>query len=363
MVIGIDGNEANVENRVGSGVYTLELLKQFAKIKNCQFLVYLKQKPQTDLPPESETFKYQVFGPQKFWTQFALPIKLTFAAKPNVFFSPAHYGPRFSKVPYVVTIHDLSYLHFPELFRKEDLFQLTSWSKYSINKSKAIIAPSQSTKNDLVKNYKIDPAKITVTHEGYNKQSFKPQSSSKIAAVKKKYKVAGDYIIFVGTVQPRKNIERLIEAFSSVKNNASLVIVGKKGWLYESILGKSKALGIEKKVVFTGFVPDSELPALISGAKLYVNPSLWEGFGIPVIEAQACGVPVAVSNTSSLPEIVGDSGAFFDPEDTKSIATTVENLLKDEKTRLNLAKAGIENAKRYSWTECAKKTIEVLLKF
>src|SRR3989344_1982515 len=376
MIIGIDGNEANVNNRVGTGVYTLELLKQFSALSSARhswerseasdsrifksndsgrarmtmFEVFLKEKPLTDMPVESQDFKYKVFGPKKFWTQFALPIKLTLGQKPDVFFSPAHYGPRFSKLPYVVTIHDLSYLRFPELFRKEDLVQLTSWSKYSILKSSAIIVPSNSTKDDILKNYEVSADKITVIYEGYNKERFKLQSSAKISAVKKKYKITGDYIILVGTLQPRKNIVRLIEAFhlatgqlgnqairnpnrptAQQPNNLSLVIVGKKGWLYDSIIEKSKQLGIEDKVIFTDFVSDRDLPALISGAKAYVNPSLWEGFGIPVIEAQACGVPVAVSNTSSLPEIISSpghpelvSGSVFDPTDVKSMASTIQ---------------------------------------
>lgn len=388
MIIGIDGNEANVKNRVGSGIYAYELIKQFVKLsakrysgeqsdsriistdsgqaRMTSFVVYLKEKPQEDFPKETENFKYFVFGPKKFWTQFALPIKLTFGSKPNVFFSPAHYGPRFSKIPYVVTIHDLSYLHFPELFRHEDLLQLTNWSKYSIKNSAAIIAPSKSTKEDIVKNYSVSPDKITVTYEGYNKEVFKAQSAPKIAAVKKKYKIVGEYIIFVGTLQPRKNIERLIESFSNLKfeiRNLKLVICGKKGWLYDSILEKSKTLGISNKVIFTDFVPDNDLPSLLSGAKVYVNPSLWEGFGIPVVEAQACGVPVVVSNTSSLPEIVGNSSIFVDPESAESISAGIKKVITDEKVRLDLIKKGNANLKRFSWETCAKETLKILTQF
>ncbi|MBI2012389.1 glycosyltransferase family 4 protein, partial [Candidatus Curtissbacteria bacterium] len=325
MVIGIDGNEANVKTRVGSGQYAFELLHQFAKDKTHQFLIFLKDKPFHNLPRESENFRYKVFGPKKLWTQFALPLRLTFGSNVDVFFSMAHYGPRFSKVPYVVTMHDLSYLHFPKMFRKNDLYQLTSWSGYSIKNSAHIIAVSQTTKEDVIKNYKIAPNKISVTYEGYDKNRFKPQPRSRVESLKSKYKIKGDYLIFVGTLQPRKNLERLIEAFHQIirqsghqairKNspdnpttrqpdNLKLVIAGKRGWLYDSIFEKVKSLGLSQKVIFTDYVPDDDLPALIGGAKAYVLPSLWEGFGIPVIEAQACGMPVVVSNTSSLPEIV-----------------------------------------------------------
>ncbi len=366
MIIAVDGNEANVKNRVGSGQYTFELLKQFSKDKSHRFIIYLKDEPQSDLP---KNLDYKVFGPKKFWTQFALPLSLTFGPKPDVFFSPAHYGPRFSRVPYVVTIHDLSYLHFPELFKKNDLYQLTSWSKYSIENSAHIIAVSQTTKDDIVKYYKVSPSKITVIHEGYDRDRFKPQPKNTIDKIKKKYKIMGDYIFFVGTLQPRKNIERLIEAFAKLIGNwkleignCQLVIAGKKGWMYDQILSKAKTLGIESKVVFTSFVPDADLPVLISGAKACVNPSLWEGFGIPVIEAQACGVPVAVSATSSLPEIVSDSGLTFNPQNTDEISSAIFKLLTDEKLRARLIQTGLRNTKRFSWRESAHKTLEVLEK-
>jgi glycosyltransferase involved in cell wall biosynthesis len=365
MVIGVDGNEANVPNRVGTGVYTLELLKQFAKEKNRKFLIYLKEKPLTDLPEETENFKYLVFGPKKLWTQLALSVRLTLNPKVGVFFSPAHYGPRFSKVPYVVTIHDLSYLHFPKLFKKDDLLQLTSWTRYSIENSTHIISPSKSTKDDIIKNYNIPESKITVVYEGFDSSRFKPESKQKIESIKSKYHIKGDYIIFVGTLQPRKNIERLIEAYGKLSkefDGLSLVICGKKGWLYDSILEKSKSLKIEKNVIFTDYVPDNDLPALIGGAKVYVLPSLWEGFGIPVVEAQACGVPVVVSNTSSLPEIVEESGLLVDPESVDSIASGVRKAL-DSKIAAGLEKKGLQNIKRFSWEKCAKETLDVLKKW
>lgn len=427
MLIGIDGNEANVALRVGSGKYAFELLRQFSRNKNHHFVIYLKEKPLPDLPKETGSFKYKVFGPKKLWTQFALPLNLFFGKKPNVFFSTAHYAPRFSSVPYVVTIHDLSYLHYPNLFKKNDLYQLINWTKYSIENASKAIAVSQVTKDDIVKNYRISPSKISVTYEGYDQQKFKPQPKALIETVKKKYKIWGDYIIFVGTLQPRKNIERLIEAFAKItetitlgdrsnikssikkargtfntRDNLTLAIVGKKGWMYDQILAKAKNLGIEKQVIFTDFVPDYDLPALISGARVYVNPSLWEGFGIPVIEAQACGVPVVVANTSSLPEIVNpphvipalrfvqsklarikkkildratghehsrtaendsqSSGVLVDPLSVDSIASGIQKVLTDEKTRSDLVKKGFANIRRFSWQKCAAQTLEILEK-
>ena len=368
MNLGIDGNEANVENRVGSGQYTIEILRQFSKIRSNKVEVFLKEKPAEELPQENSNFTYKVFGPKKLWTQIALPLRLVSNKKLNVFFSPAHYGPRFSRVPYVVTIHDLSYLHFPKLFNKDDLYQLKNWSKYSIEKSAHIIAVSKSTKEDIVKNYNVKADKVTVIYEGYDKRRFKKQTKEKIEKIKTRYKIKGDYIIFVGTLQPRKNVEKLMEAFNIlIQNqdpnvqNLSLVIAGKKGWLYDRIFKKANSLSIKNKIIFTDFVPDEDLPAIVSGAKVYVLPSLWEGFGIPVIEAQACGVPVVVSNGSSLPEIVGESGILVDPNSPNEVAAGIRKALEPENSQ-NLVKAGLENIKRFSWENCAKETLQVLEK-
>ncbi len=363
MKIGLDGNEANVKNRVGSGVYAYELLKEFANTKKHEFTVYLKEKPLNDLPKVAQNFKYKVFGPKKLWTRVALPAKLAFGPKLDIFFSMGHYGPLFSKVPYVVTIFDLSYLHFPQLFKKDDLYQLTNWSKRSIVKSKHIFAISNSTKDDIIKNYTVSPSKITVTYMGYNPM-FKLQPKSKVEKIESKYKIKGDYIIFVGTLQPRKNIERLIEAFSKLEiGNLKLVIAGKKGWLYDSIFQKVKDLNLVSNVIFTDYVNQEDLPAIISGAKLYVLASLYEGFGIPVIEAQACGVPVVVSNTSSLPEVVGESGILVDPLSVKSIAAGIQKIISSPKLASDLSQKGLENAKRFSWQKCAQQTLKVLEKY
>lgn len=360
MIIALDGNEANVKNRVGSGQYAYAMLNEFAKIRNHEFIVYLKTKPLPDLPRESQNFRYKVFGPKKLWTQFALPINLAIRTKPDVYFTLGHYGPRFSRVPYAVTIFDLSYIHYPELFDKDDLYQLTNWSKYSIENSRHIFAISKCTKDDIVKNYSIDPAKITVTYMGYNSNLFKPQQEAVIGKVKNKYKIKGDYIIFVGTLQPRKNIERLLESFAQISKNLKLVIIGKKGWLYEPIFKKLESLDLKSKVIFTDFVPAPDLPALISGARLYVLSSLYEGFGIPVVEAQACGTPVVASNVSSLPEVVGNSAILVDPNDTNSIKIGLEKVLNDHSLASELSKKGFKNALRFSWQTCAQDTLKVL---
>lgn len=377
MRIWIDGKEANVLNRVGSGQYAFEILKNLEKIDNKnEYTILVPSVPLDDLPKQRDGWKYRILKPSKAWTRFAIPAALYLSKnRPDIFFTPSHYIPRFSPVKRVCTIFDLSYLHFPEMFSKKDLWQLKNWSKYSIENSSHIFAISQFTKEDLIKNYQADAGRITVTPLGYDKERFRVKSqesrrrsprAARVKEIQEKYKTGGNYIIYIGTIQPRKNLSRLIEAFSKIETDTKLVIVGKtneagrKGWMYQEILDLPKKLNIENRVIFTGFAPTEDLSPLLSGSKAFVLPSLWEGFGIPVLEAMACGVPVIVSKVSSLPEVAGEAGTYIDPNSTESIQEAIERLLKDDKLREKKVQLGIKQVQKFSWEETARKTLEVL---
>ena len=304
MIIGVDGNEANTEKRVGVGQYSLALLGFWQKWANKenQFWVYLHGPANEKiLPPPRPYFSYLPFGPQKFWTQFALPAKLYFQKeKPGVFFSPAHYSPRFSPIPTVLTIHDLAFFYYPQEFKTRDLWQLKRWTAYSVKKARQIIAVSQNSKKDLIRFYRLPDEKISVVYNGYDRERFSPKKNKReIGRARKKYQTGADYLLYVGTLQPRKNIISLIKAFPSILNQdqrrrktLKLVIAGKKGWLFEPLFARVHELGLDERVHFLGFVADEDLPALFSGALAFVLPSLYEGFGFPVLEAMACGCPV-----------------------------------------------------------------------
>jgi glycosyltransferase involved in cell wall biosynthesis len=203
-----------------------------------------------------------------------------------------------------------------------------------------------------------------VVYPGYDQTIFQPvRDEGVIEAVKARYGIAGDYALFVGTLQPRKNLIRLIEAFSNFRfpiSDFRLVIAGKKGWLYQEIFRWVEELGLEKKVVFTGYVPEGDLPVLLSGARLFVFPSLYEGFGLPVLEAMACGTPVVCSNASSLPEVAGDAAVLVDPQDVEGLAAAMERVLGDEELRAELIVRGFEQARKFSWERCARETLDVL---
>jgi len=369
ILIGIDGNEANVRNRVGANVYAyniLDYLHKKAAEKKLRFQIYLKDKPLSDLPEENANWQYQVFGPGRLWTQWRLPLKLYLEEeKPSLFFTPGHYAPRFCPVPTVISIMDLAFLTYPKDFKRSDLEQLTAWTKYSVKKASHIFAISEATKKDIIKYYRVDENKVTVTYPGIDIAKLKVNKENQ--AVKDKYSIKDDYLIFIGTLQPRKNLVRLIRSFSTISKRhpqLSLVIVGKKGWLYKEIFQTVKELELTKKVIFTGFVPDEELPTLLKGAEAYVLPSLYEGFGIPVVEAMELGIPVVVSRISSLPELVGEAGVYIEePTSNKSISQALLKVIKlTDKQRKELIIKGKIQAKKFSWNECGEKTLEILRK-
>ncbi|MEK7109815.1 MAG: glycosyltransferase family 1 protein [Patescibacteria group bacterium] len=363
MKIGVDGNEANVEKRVGVSVYVLNLLKYFYKVasKEILFVVYLKNFPLSDLPKENKYFKYKIIKGKFLWSQIYLPLHLFFHKNINVYFSPAHYLPRYCPVPQVVTIHDLAYLYFPEDFTKKDLWQLKNWTNFSINKANQIIAVSKTTKKDIIKNYGVDETKVSVIYNGYEKlsQKLKVKSQNLNSKVKSKQ----PFILYVGTIQPRKNLEILIDAFDKfIRTNKDfkLVIVGKKGWLYESIFEKVKSMNLENRIIFTGHVTDEDLIWYYKNAFCFVLPSLYEGFGIPVLEAMSYDCPTIISMTSSLPEIGGDASLYFDPKNSDDLLEKLITLYNNNELRKELISKGKQRIKDFSWEKCGKETLDVI---
>lgn len=367
MHIGIDGNEANIKHRVGSNIFAYEVLRQLSTLGESDFFdIYLRDKPLPDFPAEKTNWHYKIFGPKKMWTQLALPIKLFLQnQKPAVFFTPGHYAPRYCPVPSVITILDTSYLTFPQYFRKQDLYQLKSWSAYSVKNARKIITISHSTKKDLIKHYQVSDDKIAVIYPGYDKKKFDPALDlNKNDELLKKYQITTPYLLFVGTIQPRKNIQRLLSAFRQLVNGGfkiNLVIAGKVGWLYDDILRMAKEKENDSAVIVTGYVEDNDLPYLYKNASCFVLPSLYEGFGIPAVEAMSMECPVVVSNISSLPEIVGDAGILIDPysvEDIKNGLMKALTLKPEEKE--SMIKKGREQADKFSWDKCAREILSIL---
>jgi glycosyltransferase involved in cell wall biosynthesis len=373
MLIGIDGNEANSRNRVGVGEFAFGVINGLYKLdKKNQYQIYLKGSPLPDFPKVRINWRYKIFGPSFAWTQWRLPLKLyTEMPRVGVFFSPNHYAPRFCPVPSVISIMDLWHHRHPEQFRQKDLYQLIRWEAYSMRQAKKIIAISEFTKEEIIKLYQVQAERIVVAYPGLNKfqipnSKFETNSKFKIQNIKTKYGIKDDYLLYLGTLQPKKNLIHLIEAFYILYTkykilNTSLVVAGKKGWLYEQVFEKVKELRVESKVVFTDYVPEEDKYRLVAGSQCFILPSLYEGFGIPVLEAMAIGVPVAISNVSSLPEVGGEAAFYFDPEKPQSIAQTIADVLKlSPSERVAVAQKGKTQAEKFTWEKCARTILDTL---
>lgn len=375
MIIAIDGYEANTTRRVGIGRYAYEILKGIYDISTklqslsskLSFRIYLPESPRGDMPPETPWWKYRVIPFKKYWTFAGFPVALMFdTPHPDVVFSPTHYIPRFIPFPRVCSVMDLSYLSYPELFKAKDLYQLIHWTRYSLGHVRHVCTISEYTRSAIIQAYKLPQSKVSVTYPGFTKMPLTTMSKDTLTA---KYHIGKNYILSVGTIQPRKNYERLMAAFALflTRNKqkfgvVDLVIVGKKGWMYEKILETPKKLGLDNQIKFLDFVPDEDLPGLYAHALCFVLPSLYEGFGLPVLEAMAYKCPVVVSKSSSLPEIAGKAGVYIDPMSVESIAEGLlacvrQRNLKQGKWRVT---KGLEQAARFTWEQAAKQTLEVL---
>lgn len=365
MIIAIDGYEANVKNRVGIGRYAYEILKHMYLLRSAiRFIIYLPNAPLPDMPLETPWWQYRVVKPARLWTFIGFPLGLLRDyPRADVIFSPTHYIPRFTNLPRVMAIMDLSYLEYPELFKPKDLYQLRYWTAYSVKHAAKIFTISQFSKNAIIKAYHVPDDRVAVMYPGLSMESKVKSEKSKVID---KYNISSHYILSVGTLQPRKNYVRLIEAFSLLKHDArwadvQLIIVGKKGWLYDDILAAPDRFGVADGVRFLDFVPDDDLPGLYRHARCFVLASLYEGFGLPVLEAMAESCPVVVSRVSSLPEIAGSAGIYVDPMNVSDIAKGLERAVsEDQKARKHRIDEGLLQIKKFSWEKAAKKTLEVL---
>jgi len=364
MIIGVDGNEANVEHKVGVSVYTLELLKYFAKNADNEttFKVFLRTAPNDMMPKESSYFSYEVVPGKMLWSQIFLPYHLRFKTKIDVFFAPAHYSPRFLDVPLVLTIHDLSYFMYPNEFLKKDLYKLENWTKYSIEHAKTIIAVSKTTKKDLVKWYGLNDQDIQVIYNGFRKRK---QKKTDLDILKEYELTKKKYILYVGTLQPRKNTQTLIKAFALFKKDHpefKLVLAGKKGWLFDAIFREVQTHDLEEDVIFTGYTPDDGLIDLYNNAFCFVLPSFYEGFGIPILEAMSHKIPVISSHASSLPEVGSEACLYFDPHSDHDLHEKLELLYNDQELCKNLIQAGSDRVTEFSWSKCADETLSAIKK-
>jgi glycosyltransferase involved in cell wall biosynthesis len=283
----------------------------------------------------------------------------------SLFWSPDTKLPLFlpSNIPYVVTVHDLAIFREPETYKVSRVVYWRKLFKHAVQSSACIVAISQTTKNDLMELMRIPPEKIRVIYNGVNPR-FRPlDDRDYLARVARQYRLPKQFLLFVGLFSPRKNIAGILQAYAILKKKHQiihqLVMVGERGWLYRADLELVQRLGLESDVVFPGFVEDEDLPAVYNLADVFIFPSLYEGFGLPVLEAMACGTPVVTSDLSALPEVVGDAGVLIDPRNPEEIASGVYRLLSNSKLASGLARAGLERSSHFTWTNAARELMAV----
>jgi glycosyltransferase involved in cell wall biosynthesis len=380
--LAIDGNEANILNRVGSNVYAFEIIKSLHQILKNQpqvrVTVLLATKPISELPPERANWQYLLVTPKPFWTQWALPKHLFWhRADYDVLFTPGHYAPRFSAVPYISSVMDLAFLKFPEAFAKKDYLQLKAWTEYSVKQAKKVVAISNFTKQEIRQAYQITDTDIILAPPSaapitgrFNRHQFEKFCT--------KQGITPPYILYMGTIQPRKNLIRLIEAFEQILEDAppaslkknldnladlKLVLAGKIGWLADEILQKIQTSPVRDKIILTGFVPAQNKFALYKYAKATVMLSNYEGFGIPALEAMQAGTIPVVANSSSLPEVVDKAGIMVNPNHVESIANgLLQAFYLSPADRSELIRLGKDQVKKFSWLNSANLILNELAK-
>lgn len=261
----------------------------------------------------------------------------------------------------VAFVHDLTPLLFPQYHSKTNVFlQKIRFSK--LGEADAILTNSEATKKDIVEKLRLKPDSIHVTPLGAG-EHFRPLSEAEIRPVLEKFSLRKPYLLFVGTLEPRKNLVTLVQAFNRLKSEQGiphlLVLAGRRGWLYDSLLAEIARSPYRSDIRLTGYTADEEVPALLSGAELFVYPSYYEGFGLPVLEAMKCGIPVVTSPISSLPEVGGDACLYADPNSVDELAGRILAVLNDSGLRQRLSLLGIERSKRFTWERCAQETLAV----
>lgn len=261
-------------------------------------------------------------------------------------------------VPTLLTVHDLIYRHFPQYHKRLNYWYLNLAMPLYVRRADAVIAVSECTRRDLMVAYGVPPEKVTLVYEAAAPR-FAPPSTDLVARVRARYSLPERFLLTVGTIEPRKNLSRLLAAFEVVARRGLVdvwVVAGRPGWLYDDFFARLEASPCRERVILPGFVPDEELPALNAAATVAVLPSLYEGFGLPVLEAMACGTPVVCSEASSLPEFGGDAACYFDPTDPEAMAAALAKVLSDRDLRREMRRKGLQQAACFSWQRAAQET-------
>lgn len=360
LKIAIDASRATKAQPTGTERYALRLIQSLIKANEARpapfrFSLYFRDAPPADLFPKSKYVENHVIRFPRLWTHLRLAAAL-WRAKPDITFVPAHTLPVFFPGAGIATVHDLGYKRFPEAHSPVQRAYLDMTTRFSQRRAALLLADSNATATDLGRIYGTPPGKIRIVYPGFDGEHLRPTARN-IEAARARLQLPARYFVFIGTLQPRKNIERLVEAFARWQREhgeyeTALVLAGAKGWLFEE-----SWLAQATNVRITGYIDEADKAGLLAGAIALVFPSLYEGFGFPVLEAMHCGAPVIASATSSLPEVVGEAGLLVDPLSVEEIAEAMARCSENEYLRQQLIERGYRQAKRFTWAAAADQAL------
>ncbi|MCM8758961.1 MAG: glycosyltransferase family 4 protein [Candidatus Omnitrophica bacterium] len=362
--IGIDAHAIGLKQG-GNERYIEGLLKGLSEIETCglSFTIFFNHKAKIpDFLKGNKSFEIERVSVNPIKRLFFDLPKNAKKSKLDLLHTQYHLPPHIG-IPSVITLHDVSYFTHPEFFPIYERLKMNLMMPLSIKKAKKIITVSEFSKKEILNIYNVKRDKICVIYNGISNK-FKPAGQKEIKETLAKYGIRQPYILTVSNLQPRKNLKGVIESFTKVleKNEnfpCNLVIVGKKLWLYDEIFSKIRNSRFNSRIILTGYIDDKDLVSLYSGAKVFIYISFYEGFGFPPLEAMACGCVVITSNTSSLPEVTGDTAIHVNPENYEEIASNIIKICHDTNLQNTLREKGLMLVKKFTWHECAMKTIQV----
>ncbi len=363
---------AAVHSRAGLGRYSEALARALLATNPDRYGLFYNQGKDGRLPASLQgNYHKSVQWGYKPWRMAVLLAQLSgisfqgLIPDAELFHSTEHLLMPLKKAPTVLTVHDLIYKLFPDYHKRLNYWYLNLAMPLFCRRASAIIAVSEATKRDIVQYYSIDPAKIHVVYEAAE-EHFKPPAQTDIDRVRRQYDLPDRFLLHISTIEPRKNLNRLVDALQFLRQeekDLSLILAGAKGWLYNDFFHRIDSEGLNRIVRPLGWVPDEDLPAVIAAASLAVQPSLYEGFGLPILEHMACGQVVAASISGSHPEVGGEAAAYFEATDTTEMASVIGRLLNDKDEYVFRRQLGLDQARKFSWQRAADETIAVYDQF
>lgn len=376
MILGIDASRAlrPASQRTGTELYSRQLIAALLRLAPAQpdaptLRLYSDAAPDQATRQAWTGADWRIIPSPRLWTHARLSLEML-RRPPDVLFVPAHVLPLCRPPRTLVTVHDLGFLFFPQAHPRRQRLYLDWTTRWHGRVATHILADSQATAHDLVACLGVPAERISVVYPGFTPAMQRPADPSQLAAVAATYGLTAPYFLYVGTLQPRKNLARVAQAFARVLARwaaeypdaapPQLALAGKPGWLADEALAPIRALGLGDRLRILGYVPESDLPALLSGAAALAFPSLYEGFGFPILEAQACGIPVLTSTTSSCPEVAGEGGLLVDPLDAEAIAAGLWRLLTEPALASALTAHGRRNLARFRWETAAQQVFDIV---